>query len=903
MLRISLQQFRCWENLVIEAPIGGVTLIKGGSGYGKTTVFQAITWCLYGGVRLVHPNHLEKAKTRVTIEFPYTMNGVAGQLTIMRKKNSNQLLLSHGGNSYEDKVAQSIIDDLFGAYDIWLASCYIGQGCRNSFLTAPNAGKMEFLNSIAFHEEDPTSYIEKIDATITETDAEYKGKLAVFTNNVNAFQSLLTNTDTTKALSPEQVAAINTQIETVTRQRTTLQAEKAQRDVDIGMLANLQRQLDQANAAVVAVPKADDTLHALMMKYGGIFTNAEEVQFSINEIQEIIPKLQRRDQLESEMRRYDSLLLPYVNFKNADVPIYTTADYQEAVSKEIAFRDGQKLAQSLGVLYSENAINEAIQRHRDTLASQERLKLERERDALQMRIGMLEMEHVQQATPLQFPDLTPQEIPVPDYSKYATTALSEQLTELSKQHGALQAHIAHLQKGRDVLQCPQCKGSLRYQNGNLILAETGPANIDELTAAQQQLISINADIVRINRTIQSLSASEASDRSAYEQALALEQRRLNALKERAKQLELEKQRRDIANQARVKQILDLKEDLERCFALIAALGPIIGDHRILSNVEIEQTHSTIGRLSSISILGPPPVSSQQIQSYLTYQDLLAKSAIVISAHSEYLETISIAFKTESVRNLQTYIEQLRTYWARIREAAEERIRIERLRTSLETQIQTVTARIQLDPTSEIERINVEIAGLQQMLTLHALAQRAIQVHAQVTREREEVIALNNTLGDLQTLRQHAVETECRILQQVVDSMNASIQGVCGTLFDRDINIELNLFKTMKTTGNVKPVANFSISYQGGNFGNIDQLSGGEGDRASLALTLALNRLSSCPILMLDESLASLDLNMKEAAIRTIRENTNNTVLIIMHDGIEGVFSHVIPLEEFAQGRY
>ncbi len=55
------------------------------------------------------------------------------------------------------------------------------------------------------------------------------------------------------------------------------------------------------------------------------------------------------------------------------------------------------------------------------------------------------------------------------------------------------------------------------------------------------------------------------------------------------------------------------------------------------------------------------------------------------------------------------------------------------------------------------------------------------------------------------------------------------------------------------------------------------MSGGEGDRASLALTLALNRLSSCPLLMLDESIASLDLNMKEAAIRTIRENTNNTV--------------------------
>ena len=145
-----------------------------------------------------------------------------------------------------------------------------------------------------------------------------------------------------------------------------------------------------------------------------------------------------------------------------------------------------------------------------------------------------------------------------------------------------------------------------------------------------------------------------------------------------------------------------------------------------------------------------------------------------------------------------------------------------------------------------------------------------------------------------------METECRILQQVVDSINASIESVCSTLFDRDINITLNLFKTLKTTKNVKPVANFSISYQGGVFDNINQMSGGEGDRASLALTLALSRLSSCPILMLDESLASLDINMKEAAIRTIRENTNNTVLVIMHDGVEGIFDHIIDCSEFRE---
>jgi ABC-type Mn2+/Zn2+ transport system ATPase subunit len=55
--------------------------------------------------------------------------------------------------------------------------------------------------------------------------------------------------------------------------------------------------------------------------------------------------------------------------------------------------------------------------------------------------------------------------------------------------------------------------------------------------------------------------------------------------------------------------------------------------------------------------------------------------------------------------------------------------------------------------------------------------------------------------------------------------------------------------------------------------------------------------------MLDESLASLDVTMKEAAIKTIRENTNATVIIIMHDGIDGIFDDCIFLDENVKGKF
>ena len=903
MLRIELREFRCWELLDVQIPIGRITAIVGRSGGGKTTLLQAIGWCLYGNIRMVNPTHLEKAKTRVVIEMPYNFDGSDGILTINRQKNPGRFILSHapvGTNlikTYEDKVAQSIIDDLFGNYDVWMASCYIGQGCRNSFLTAPNTGKMEFLNSIAFHEEDPTVYIERIDAAIADADTDYKVKLRQFTTNLDKFTEMSANIDTSKALTPEQTDEMNNRLRTLLQRLNQLQEERGQRDVKLGMLSNLQQQLVVAQSNTVSIPKPDTELTILLNKFGDQYGLEE----NIVRISEIIHLLQRRDQLNIEVNNLNTLMLPYVNLDKTRQ--YTQQNYQEAVAQEVTFRDNQRMAQSLGVLYSEPVIKETIQRNQSVLAAQDRLKLEHEYSTIQMRINMIETEQQQQNTPLNFPDLTPRQISEPDYSGCVTTEFSVELNTLSQQQGAIQAHIQHLQKGRDVLQCPSCKTSLRHQHETLVIADTTPVNIDELTASQQQLNQTIAKIEQLNGTIRSLKMLEKQMRLSYEGAVREEQRRVDMLHVQTRQIELEKQRREIADQNRIKQIFDLKEELKRIADILTILPISQPGMKLLSKAELDYTHSLIAKLSNITIVNPPPISSQQIQSYLTYQELMQRQAVAMTNYSQFLVTIPELFRSESISTLQNYKERMRTYWESVKASMQERSRLEQLVISLQGQITMLQESLGPELNTEITNINNQAKDCAHALTLSTTVNTVLKYHAQITAEREEVIKVNEYLGDLQTFRQYAVDTECHILQQIVDSINASIQGVCGTLFDRDINIALSLFKTMKTTKNVKPVANFSISYQGGTFDNISQLSGGEGDRASLALTLALNRLSSCPLLMLDESLASLDLNMKEAALRTIRENTNNTVLMVIHDGIEGTFDHCINIGELSQGRY
>ena len=175
---------------------------------------------------------------------------------------------------------------------------------------------------------------------------------------------------------------------------------------------------------------------------------------------------------------------------------------------------------------------------------------------------MLEVKYSQQTTPILFPDIIPEQIIPPDYSKYNTESLSIELNELSKKQGSIQSHIQHLQKGHDVLQCPHCKGSVRYSQGSLISSDTDPTNLDDIISAQRELSFVNSEISRINKTIQMLITNETTERASYERAVLLEQRRIDSLKEKVRQLELEKQRRDIANQSQFSQIQDHKHQLQ-----------------------------------------------------------------------------------------------------------------------------------------------------------------------------------------------------------------------------------------------------------------------------------------------------------------------------------------------------
>ena len=1338
MLRLTFQQFRCWENLNLEIPVGKITLINGASGIGKTTILEGINWCIYGKKQLVTPNHIEKANTYVKIEMPYNLNNHDGILTITRQKNPNRLTLSHGDCKYEDKVAQSIINDLFGSYDIWLSSCYIGQGVRNNFLTAANISKMDFLNSIAFHEEDPTQYIENIDNYTKGIDTNYQNKLNLLNSNVNVFSKLIEGVDLSKILSLEQTQEINFQIVQLSNLHQILKEVKNERDINIGMLSNLQQQLLNSNPESIIIPEPDSHLQSLIIKY-----NSREIDF----LKSLLPIINKRDHLNEQLKIITSLVNSQASLFSDIDKHYTIEDYQEVLNIEEKIIINQNIAKTLSIAYNSQIINDKIQYYRDTLCSQERLKLEYEIASIQHKISSLESElkrnnkdhhdlisldsfisllsqnhiipqyipnpipkydltpkilnlpdltpqilnlpdltpqilnlpdltprkldlpdltprkldlpdltprkldlpdltprkldlpdltprkldlpdltprklNLPDLTPrkldlpdltprkldlpdltprkldlpdltprkLDLPDLTPKKIVSPKYENFDTSKLRDKLTLLLKQQGSIQTNIEHLIKFNNILNCPKCNSELKYRNDQLLLLENVCVDEIELNNAKNEDRLIKQEIADINYRIKELTQEEIRIRDMYEKDIEQEQIRIEELREYSRQLELEehqrienlrviaknmeleeqvridelrevikikereeqqrleelriitrqlelkeyhrieelrelsqkmereeyqrieglrlksrqmeveeqnrieilrkegermmqeerdriddlknrirqmeideqkrieilrkegekimqderdriddlknrirqmeideqlridelrkqgermmqeerdriddlknkirqmemdeqlridglrkqgekmvedernridmlreqvrqmelnernridmlrdkirqleneeqvryeahcklakqietekqkeidmykdkllefeleKQKRELINETLNNQIRDLKLEYEKLAKIVDILPEIKGDRRILTSNEIDQYYTIIGKLSNILVIANPKTSSEKIREYLKYRDNVDNKLQIENELLKYIKSMPEIIVNANGLELQDYINRLQEYNCLTKDKIDEKMLLERLFESIKQQIAIISEKIGPNPEFEMENILKDIDNKRRALELSIVAINAKDLQDKLIAERQEVIDLYEETSDIKKLRQYAVETECRILQQVVDSINTSIEGVCSTLFDKDIRIILNLFKTVKSSKSQKPEANFSISYKGGTFNDITHLSGGEGDRASLALTLALNRLSGCPILMLDESLASLDINMKDAAIRTIRENTNNTVLIIMHDGIEGIFDESINIDDI-YGRY
>jgi DNA repair exonuclease SbcCD ATPase subunit len=143
----------------------------------------------------------------------------------------------------------------------------------------------------------------------------------------------------------------------------------------------------------------------------------------------------------------------------------------------------------------------------------------------------------------------------------------------------------------------------------------------------------------------------------------------------------------------------------------------------------------------------------------------------------------------------------------------------------------------------------------------------------------------------------AKQVEIQALETSVTHLNVAMSRFLNVMFPEDpIQVEFKTTRESKTKADAKSMTcSMSIYYKNTVYGSPNQLSGGEADRVSLAMTLALNSLLGSHLILLDETLNTLDRNAKIQVVELLKTfvGENKICLVISHEGVEGVFHEVV----------
>lgn len=155
---------------------------------------------------------------------------------------------------------------------------------------------------------------------------------------------------------------------------------------------------------------------------------------------------------------------------------------------------------------------------------------------------------------------------------------------------------------------------------------------------------------------------------------------------------------------------------------------------------------------------------------------------------------------------------------------------------------------------------------------------------------EQENTITNEYNALIRLKELCKITEHVSMNNTLNTINSIANKYLNSMFE---NLSIELYVKEDDTRKVFcKLVNCGMEYD-----SIDTLSGGERDRVVLAYTLAVHEVINGKLLMLDESLSSLDYDTNCQVLELLRNvSEHQLVLVISHDVMHGLFDTVIDIQ-------
>lgn len=878
---------------------GTMILLRGESGCGKSTILQAIFWALYGNMRSIYNNMGVTKNLSVTLGLP--------DMVIFRKKNP-ELLTVKIDKTYEDQVAQSIINSRYGNKELWKACSYIEQKARCSLIEGSNKERMELLNFLSFTGENPKEYIEKINEKLKDVTNNFNSYQSNFIAELNIFTENLKETPVTKILSEEEINKTKEEIIFLEKEEKKKHEEVLEQERLIGTYNYI---FQNHKKLIQRIEELKNV----------VFENLEAYKASSSPILNIITDVKIPSNLYEPNKipnLNDEIILSYSNYifqKNKltkDINSIQTS-FANKERLEIDLNDiKNKLAQCEKFDNFHIITDEEIWKIK--IIEQEQIKYLEECKSLGIEYNEEKIVETLNQLKLQLKNLTNLERNIENYNKLLNieTSISslkkslnsefniEELENLSREKVVL---ISELKKGLELLPCPNCKIPLRYINNSLQLGERNPVSPSEIKENENEYkniltnLSILRDILKLEENREILT--KTVDKMEMEKFINTEKQKIPSLSNfitrltNIKYIETPSYSSSLLSQVQNYQKLKKKEE-----SIINSLKSIIIDG------DVSLMKEQLNQLEEKYKLEQERIQKNQelTKEYQKKEDERLKELSKYENEKKKMEEK----EKENIIKLEKYKKNEEENYKKYNQKKEI---LENNKRKIESEIKNCEERInennleetkkKIDNTCKEVYIKIveELKEKKKLLNDGIYGNKILKRRDELETKRNCLIEIQKDMTTLNRLKLKAIEIECKQLEDTVNNINSVLETTLPIFFPDPISLKLLLYKKIKTGDKIKPGLNLEISYRGMKYENINSLSGGEGDRISLALLLALNSVSNSPIILLDECVSSLDGNLKENCIEAIKSIPNKTVICIDHDdSLEGFYDSIIDIK-------
>jgi len=932
-MKLTIVGFQDIPHLQLSLEEGSIVHITGESGCGKSSIFEAIYWCLFGKVNDVEQRGAENQRMYVRCKF--------SDFVVRRQRHPKLLSVKRGELCYENTIAQHKITEYLSAdKEGWLASSYIMQGEPHFLLTLPPKERYNVLLRMSMKGEDAELYlrkladiIKKVSEELLKKKQEYDLQLAKY--NRRCENSDVNNDDILSKEEEEETLEIIEELKTdILRLRTELISSK-EKEIKYQTLSH--------------------SLHRSRSQYEALESYKEEEFESLLASQsfwETKDKLQKQlRSLETEIARRKASLV--------DIPIVeievTSETIAEARYLESSVAKNRTLCRELSINYDEVALAQEKERIQATLAAEEEKALHslafeklKERDSLVVtetptqdeselvksllsqkeKINALQKEREAELRALQETNsasLEREKIEIAfnfeerrrEVCTQGTTKLALLKNEFHTKDEELKSalrktkdEISALTATQEIHSCPYCEGSLRFVAGKFEKSDARPFDAEKFSATkrlfqglQQESASITENFKKGKSSLLKEEQSLLSEIQTQErkQQQALSQRLARAkeeasdkinsdFKERLRQIDISISEIE-TSLSQWKSIRSKREriaTLERDLTSLPTPPQDYSPKRRLTTREVQTLKTRLKCISDVVIVDAPLYSSETLKKVL---DKIATEEFIKKEESEVAELRERLGELGDV--VQVRPEEVIDYRQSLREKQFLEKQLSQQQNDLNEIGKFRSSKSLENRCSRIEhKLESYEVSLQRSKDATLLAERH-QALQDLYEEHEYLHQRHLKFQKFHLIVKGSIEDA---LMGIISKTNSLLSSMCKRLFLETIGIRLSTEKLLKSGGKKQEI-NLVIHYKGGFVHNFKKgLSGGEKARINTALSLALASYTNSRVLILDEAISFLNDKIAQCLMEVVRENSDRIVLLASQNCSSGLVDHVVEFE-------